>query len=67
MQQTFRPVNHAVVNAMESCLVSPAEETQGWAGRALQELRAAPGSGWIPGTPNSIWPSLSLSPFLENR
>lgn len=35
-------------------------------GEALQELRAAPGSGWIPGTPNSIWPSLSVS-FLGKQ
>lgn len=46
MQQTLGPVNQAVVNAVERAApVSLAKETQGWAGQALQELRAAPGSG----------------------
>lgn len=65
---TLRPVNQAVLNARGRAAWSPAEEgssNSGWAGQALQELSAAPGSGFL--ALLTQFGHLSPRPFLENR
>lgn len=65
---TLRPVNPAVLNARGRAAWSPAEEGSSnseWAGQALQELCAAPGSGFL--ALLTQFGHLSPRPFLENR
>lgn len=68
VQQTRGPVSQAVVTGSGKGLGFPAgprEAASAGGGRALQELPAC-WRAWIPGTANSIWPSLSAS-FLGKR
>lgn len=66
--QTHGPVNRAVVTAWRKCCfpAGPREAAVPQRRAGLTGTRHACSRAWIPGTANSIWPSLSAS-FLGKR